>query len=155
MGKIGGKSDAKTGHTKGGGDPLYMMRKTAAAVVLLGMLLMPVSAAELNPAEMTAMAEYIAVKTEGEPYAVRLALAAVLLNQLEDPRYPDTVSGILAAEGYRSIRRSREYASARSALRAALEGMDITDGAVEWAYRGTPAGVVPHLTLGEWVFGEG
>lgn len=131
------------------------IKKAAAVLLVLGVCGVPVPvSASLNPAEMAAMAEYVAVKTEGEPYAVRLALSAVLLNRLEDPRYPDTVSGILAAEGYRSIRRSREYSSARAALRAAAEGMDITDGAVEWAYRGKPAGVVPRLTLGEWVFGE-
>ena len=100
------------------------------------------------------MADYIAVKTETESYAVRLALAATLLNQLEDPRYPDTVSGILSREGYRALRRSPAYPSARAALRAAMEGMDITDGATVWSYRGTPAFVTPHLTLGEWTFGE-
>ncbi len=135
---------------------MQILRKAAAVLLSLCILAAPTAAAavELNPAEMAAMADYIALRTEGESYAVRLALAAVLLNQLEDPRYPDTVSGILAREGYRALRRSPDYPSARAALRAALEGLDITDGAVAWARRGTPAGVVPHLTLGEWVFGE-
>ena len=135
---------------------MQILRKTAAAVLSLLLLSAPpaASAADLNPAEMAAMADFIAARTEGEPYAVRLALSAVLLNRLEDPRYPDTVSGILAAEGYRAVRRSREYPSARAALRAAMEGLDITDGATAWALRGTPSGVMPRLVIGEWTFGE-
>lgn len=135
---------------------MRILGKIAAAFLAVLVVTSPasVSAAELNAAQMAAMAEYIAYRTEGESYAVRLALAAVLLNRLEDPGYPDTVSGILSMEGYRAIRRSRDYGSARAALRAAMEGLDITDGAVLWAKRGTPAGVRAHLTIGEWVFGE-
>lgn len=133
------------------------IRKAAAAllaVLCLAARPVPAAAADLNPAEISAMADYIAVKTETAPYAVRLALAATLLNQLEDPRYPDTVSGILAREGYRAARRSSAYPSARAALRAAMEGLDITGGATAWAKRGTPRGITPSLTLGEWVFGK-
>lgn len=135
---------------------MRILQKIFAFFLAVLFLALPaaVSAAELNAAEQAAMADYIAVRTEGESYAVRLALAAVLLNRLEDPRYPDTVSGILSVEGYRALRRSSAYPSARAALRAAMEGLDITDGATAWARRGTPAGVRVHLTIGEWVFGE-
>lgn len=135
------------------------MRKrilAAAAALLMAVLLIPAAAAaEPNPAEMAAMASFIASRTEGESYAVRLAMADVLLNQLADPRYPDTVSGVLARAGYRAGGDSPAYASARSAVRAAVEGMDVTGGATAWAYADTPeaAGLRVTLEIGGWAFG--
>ena len=110
-----------------------------------------------NAAEEVALAEFIAAKTGADvPYGVRLAMAAALLNRLADARYPATVSAILAAEDYRAARHGAAFESARSAVRAATEGMDITNGASAWARAGTRAAaqIYPHLHIAGWVFGE-
>ena len=119
------------------------------------LLAVPVSAASPNAAEEAAMAQFIAVQADGESYAVRLAMAAVLLNRLGDPRFPDTVSGILEMAGYAAGWPSEGYRISLSAVRAAAEGMDPTDGAVAWARRGTAeaAGIRTTFAVGDWVFG--
>ena len=102
------------------------------------------------------MAEFIAIETEDAPYAVKLAMAAALLNRLEDSRYPETISGILEAAGYRSVRHTASYGAALSAVRAAAMGMDVTNGARVWAREGSAAALEMIVTFSAagWVFGE-
>ena len=95
-------------------------------------------------------------EAEGAPYAVHLAMAAALLNRLEDDRYPDTVSGVLSLAGYRTRRHTASYDFARSAVRAAAEGMDITGGATEWAKADTKkaARLTETFRVEDFVFGR-
>ena len=112
--------------------------------------------AELNQAEEYALARFCAAKTEGEPFICRLAVAAVMLNRMEDPRFPDTISGILTDGGYGASPVSEaDLASARWALQVAVMGVDPTNGALYWAWADTADGadLIPHLTVGKRVFG--
>ena len=136
----------------------------ASFAVLLGMIgaSIPAKAAdflsqtELNRAEEYALARFCAAECEGEPFICRLSVAAVMLNRLSDPRFPDTVTGILSDGGYKAAPvRKTDLASARWAVRVALMGVDPTDGSLWWAHTDTAeaAGLTPHLTVGRWVFG--
>ena len=112
--------------------------------------------AELNPAEEYALARFCASECEGEPFLCRLAVAAVMLNRLDDPRFPDTISGILTDGGYGASPVSEaDLASARWALQVAVMGVDPTNGALYWARSDTAdaADLIPHLTVGKRVFG--
>ena len=112
--------------------------------------------AELNPAEEYALARFCAAKTEGEPFLCRLAVAAVMLNRMDDPRFPDTISGILTDAGYGASPVSEaDLASTRWALQVAVMGVDPTNGALYWARSDTAdaADLIPHLTVGKRVFG--
>jgi hypothetical protein len=112
--------------------------------------------AELNGAEEYALARFCAAETEGEPFICRLSVAAVMLNRMEDPRFPDTVTGILFDGGYKaSPVTESDMASARWALQVAQMGVDPTGGALWWAWSDTAdaADLIPKLTVGKRVFG--
>ena len=109
----------------------------------------------LNAAEELALARYCAAQSAGEPFLCRLSVAAVMLNRLEDPHYPDTVTGVLADGGFTSPVRKEDLASARWAVRLAAMGVDPTGGSLYWAWAGTAdAGeLTPRLTVGKRIFG--
>lgn len=112
--------------------------------------------AELNGAEEYALARFCAAETEGEPFICRLSVAAVMLNRLGDPRFPDTISGILTDAEYKAAPVTEaDMASARWALQVALMGVDPTGGALWWAWSDTAdaADLIPRLTVGKRVFG--
>ena len=112
--------------------------------------------AELNAAEEYALARYCAAQTEGEPFVCQLAMAAVMLNRLSDPRFPHTVSGILADAGYKAAPvKEADLASARWAVKVAVMGIDPTEGSVYWTWSDTAdaADLIPKLTVGKRVFG--
>ena len=116
----------------------------------------PTSPTPLNAAEELALARYCAAQSAGEPFLCRLSVAAVMLNRLEDPHYPDTVTGVLADGGFTSPAVIEEdLASARYAVRLAAMGVDPTGGSLYWAWAGTAdAGeLTPRLTVGKRIFG--
>ncbi len=131
------------------------MKRMAVLFACVLLFFTPVQAHDLNAAEEHVLAVYIAAQTETAPYAVQLAMAAALLNRLTDTRYPDSVSGILSAARYGVVRRGEMYDRALSAVRTAAAGMDITDGATEWARAGTADGERMLVTFraAGWVFG--
>ena len=111
---------------------------------------------ELNRAEEYALARFCAAECEGEPFICRLSVAAVMLNRLSDPRFPDTVTGILSDGGYKaSPVRETDLASARWAVRVVQMGVDPTDGSLWWAHTDTAeaADLIPKLPVGKRVFG--
>lgn len=112
--------------------------------------------AELNGAEEYALARFCAAQTEGEPFICRLSVAAVMLNRLSDPRFPDTISGILTDAEYKAAPvREADMASARWAVQVALMGVDPTGGSLWWGRSDTAdtADLIPKLTVGKQVFG--
>lgn len=131
------------------------MQRIFALILTAAILTVPVSAAHPNKAEEVILSEFIASETEGDPFVVRLCMAAAILNRLDDPSYPSTVSGILSVLGYRACRHTRDYDSALSAIRYAREGMDITGGATAWAKEGTAdaARLTVTFRVEDWVFG--
>jgi len=92
----------------------------------------------LNAAEEAAAARFCAAEAAGEPLICRVGVAAALINRLEDDRYPDTFSGVLAGAGFRGGRvRPEAYEEALRAVRMAEMGLDPTHGGTAWARRGT------------------
>lgn len=65
---------------------MYLLAPLIAAALLL----------PLNPAEEAALARYCATQARGEPLIRQVELAREMLDRLQDPRYPDTVSTLLA-----------------------------------------------------------
>ena len=60
--------------------------------------------AELNRAEEYALARFCAAETEGEPFICRLSVAAVMLNRMEDSRFPATVTGFFPTGDIKRLR---------------------------------------------------
>ncbi len=134
------------------------MKRNFLILLLCVALLTPaVQAADvsLNAAEEKLLTEFILAEAEDAPYAVHLAMAAALLNRLTDARYPDTVSTVVSAAGYRGARHTASYDLVLSAVRTAAAGMDITNGATAWAREGTDEGarILATFRAAGWVFG--
>lgn len=81
------------------------------------------------------------------PYAARVGIAAVVLNRVEDDRYPDTAAAVLSSwEEWdawnafdapltpETVPEDREYRLCRDACRAVLDGADPTGGALHFEY---------------------
>jgi len=116
----------------------------------------PASPKPLNRAEEYALAAYCAAQTADAPFLTRLAVAAVMLNRLEDSHYPDTVTGVLADGGFTAPAvKEEDLASALWAVRVAAMGVDPTGGSLTWAFEGTgeSADLIPRLRVGKRIFG--
>ncbi len=80
------------------------------------------------------------------PYAARVGMTAVILNRMEDDRYPDTAAAVLAAwdifgtdlpsdtvsPAYETPAYEREYRLCTDALRSAESGADPTGGSLHF-----------------------
>jgi N-acetylmuramoyl-L-alanine amidase len=72
-------------------------------------------------------------EARGEPYVGQVAVAAVILNRLEDKKFPNTVSGIIFQPGaFTAVADGQIYLTpnktARKAVMDAINGMDPSDG---------------------------
>ena len=88
-------------------------------------------------------AEYLARTLTNEcagpniSYAARVGIAAVILNRMEDDRYPDTAAAVLNAWNVTPTRLERpldekDYRLSLDACRAACDGADPTGGALSY-----------------------
>ncbi|MGN1345499.1 MAG: cell wall hydrolase [Eubacteriales bacterium] len=69
------------------------------------------------------------------PYAARVGIAAVILNRVEDERYPDTAAAVLAAwetPAFSAPPDETEYRLCLDAYKAAADGADPTAGALHF-----------------------
>lgn len=72
-------------------------------------------------------------ESRGEPYIGQIAVAAVILNRLEDKRFPNTVSGVIFQPGaFTAVADGQIYltpnAKAKKAVMDAINGTDPTGG---------------------------
>ncbi len=72
-------------------------------------------------------------ESRGEPYIGQIAVAAVILNRLEDKRFPNTVSGVIFQPGaFTAVADGQIYLTpnekARKAVVDAINGTDPTGG---------------------------
>lgn len=145
------------------GDPLYLIAKrygvslkalldanhlSNASAVLPGQrLIIPKnSSGSVNPgnkynlsqSDLDLLARLVAAESGGEPFTGQVAVAATILNRLEDPRYPNTIPGIV----YQVDNGSYQYSpvldgrinlpaspSAYQAIEQAVQGSDPSNGA--------------------------
>ncbi|WP_077618625.1 cell wall hydrolase [Bacillus sinesaloumensis] len=97
------------------------------------------------------MANAVYGEARGEPYIGQVAVAAVILNRLDSPTFPDTVSGIIfeplaftaVADGQIWLTPNEQ---AKKAVIDAINGMDPTGGAV---YYFNPA-----TATSKWIWGR-
>lgn len=92
---------------------------------------LPRPAEELVDEDLQLLAAVIHAEARGEPFIGKVAVGAVVMNRVEDGRYPDTVAAVIEAPGQFAVSRgSRPGPECYEAARAALAGEDPTGGAL-------------------------
>ncbi len=81
------------------------------------------------------LARIISAESRGEPYLGQVAVGAVVLNRIEHPSFPDTLSGVIYQKGAFSCLDDGQFYepisdSCYSAARDAINGVDPSSGAV-------------------------
>ncbi len=81
------------------------------------------------------LARMISAEARGEPYLGQVAVGAVILNRVESPSFPNTISGVLYQKGAFTAITDGQWNepisdSAYRAAREALSGNDPTGGAI-------------------------
>lgn len=81
------------------------------------------------------LARLISAEARGEPYQGQVAVGAVVLNRVEHPSFPNSISGVIYQSGAFSCLYDGQFDkpvsdSAYSAARDALNGMDPSGGAI-------------------------
>lgn len=82
------------------------------------------------------LARLVAAEARGEPFAGQVAVAAVVLNRVRDPRFPDTIPAVIfQPRAFESVANGPIWqrtpnATEYRAAQAALNGWDPTGGAV-------------------------
>ncbi len=90
------------------------------------------SATEAN---INLLARIISAEARGEPYKGQVAVGAVILNRIEHPSFPDSLSGVIYQNGAFTAIVDGQFnepvaSSAYNAARDALNGWDPTGGAI-------------------------
>lgn len=102
-----------------------------------------------NSADYELLARIISAEARGESYLGQVAVGAVVLNRVEHPSFPDTVSGVVYQNGAFSCLYDGQFYepvadSAYSAARDALNGLDPSGGAIYY-YN-------PSTATSKWIF---
>lgn len=89
--------------------------------------------AQSNSVEL--LARVISAEARGEPYEGQVAVGAVILNRVEHPSFPDTISGVVYQPGAFTCMTDGQInqpvaESSRRAAQDAINGMDPTGGAI-------------------------
>ena len=85
--------------------------------------------------DYTLLARIISAEARGESYLGQVAVGAVILNRVEHPSFPDTISGVIYQNGAFSCLYDGQFyaaisSSAYTAARDALNGLDPSGGAI-------------------------
>lgn len=102
-----------------------------------------------NSADYELLARIISAEARGESYIGQVAVGAVVLNRVEHPSFPDTLSGVVYQNGAFSCLYDGQFYkpiadSAYKAARDALNGLDPSGGAI---YYYNPA-----IATNKWIF---
>ncbi len=95
------------------------------------------------------LARIISAEARGEPYSGQVAVGAVVLNRVDHPSFPRTVSGVIFQSGAFTAVDDGQFDlpvadSARRAAKEALAGSDPTGGAIYY-YN-------PETATSQWIF---
>ena len=93
------------------------------------------SAAASGSGDVALLARLISAEARGEPYIGQVAVGAVVLNRVEHPSFPDTLSGVVYQKGAFTAVTDGQFDqpisnSAYQAAREALGGNDPSGGAI-------------------------
>lgn len=88
-----------------------------------------------NSGDETLLARMISAEARGEPYEGQVAVGAVILNRVEHPSFPDTLSGVMYQPGAFTAVVDGQFneaisESAHRAAKDALNGQDPSGGAI-------------------------
>ncbi len=107
----------------------------AGPATLSAMGLSGSSQASAQSNDTALLARLISAEARGEPYVGQVAVGAVVLNRVEHPSFPGTLSGVIYQSGAFSCLQDGQWDqpvadSAYQAARDALNGWDPTGGAI-------------------------
>ena len=93
------------------------------------------SATSIRHSDFNLLAREISAEARGEPYTGQVAVGAVILNRVEHPSFPNTISGVVYEQGAFTCMVDGQIDepvadSAYQAARDALNGADPTGGAI-------------------------
>ena len=99
--------------------------------------------------EYNLLARIISAEARGEPYLGQVAVGAVILNRIEHPSFPNSLSGVIYQKGAFSCLDDGQFYqsvadSAYSAARDAINGLDPSGGAIYY-YN-------PSTATSKWIF---
>lgn len=102
-----------------------------------------------NSSDLELLARTISAEARGESYLGQVAVGAVILNRVEHPSFPDSLSGVIYQKGAFSCLNDGQFyepvaESAYSAARDAINGLDPSGGAI---YYYNPA-----KATSKWIF---
>lgn len=102
-----------------------------------------------SSADYELLARIISAESRGETYIGQVAVGAVVLNRIEHPSFPDTLSGVVYQKGAFSCLNDGQFYesiadSAYSAASDALNGLDPSGGAIYY-YN-------PEKSTNKWIF---
>lgn len=110
----------------------------------------PVALQVMDDEDVSLMARLVAAEAGGMPYKTQVCLAAMILNRLSDPAFPDAVRDIVYnSSDFESVKRdlvsahpdgnedTPKYKIALRAVKEALEGEDPTHGALYFSRVGS------------------
>lgn len=104
-----------------------------------------------SSADYELLARIISAESRGEPYLGQVAVGAVVLNRIEHPSFPDTLSGVVYQKGAFSCLNDGQFYepisdSAYNAASDAINGLDPSGGAI---YYYNPA-----KSTNKWILGR-
>ena len=102
-----------------------------------------------NSADYELLARIISAEARGESYMGQVAVGAVILNRIEHPSFPDTLSGVVYQKGAFSCLNDGQFYepiadSAYKAASDAINGVDPSGGAIYY-YN-------PEKSTNKWIF---
>ena len=102
-----------------------------------------------NSSDYSLLARIISAEARGEPYMGQVAVGAVVLNRVEHPSFPDTLSGVAYQKGAFSCLYDGQFnepisESAYKAATDAINGLDPSGGAIYY-YN-------PKKSTNKWIF---
>ena len=102
-----------------------------------------------NSSDYSLLARIISAEARGEPYMGQVAVRAVVLNRVEHPSFPDTLSGVVYQKGAFSCLYDGQFnepisESAYKAATDAINGLDPSGGAIYY-YN-------PKKSTNKWIF---
>lgn len=102
-----------------------------------------------SSSDFNLLARVISAEARGESYSGQVAVGAVILNRVEHPSFPDTLSGVIYQKGaFTCLSDGQFYEavadSAYSAARDAINGLDPSGGAIYY-YN-------PKTSTSKWIF---
>lgn len=123
------------------------------------------SSASTSSNDLNLLARAVYSEARGEPYVGQVAVAAVVLNRVEHPSFPNTIAGVIYQPGAFTAVSDGQInltpnESAYNAARAALNGWDPTNGCIYYYNPKTATSAwirtLPiSMTIGNHVFSKG